>query len=112
MEKHYREFLSGMERLKDLADSSAEEDDRKFAKWLKVAEKHWAVCAAYMPKPKPDESDREPDENSVSNVHNVIERLIGERVQRSSALPVQNGSVVPTPLRPQKGGHGDAGSES
>lgn len=109
---HYTQFVELLGELRELSNGEMTQENKdRFAAKSALADKHWKATERLLPK-QTNEPDAEPDEDAVSNVHNVIERLIGERVQRSGQAALPNGSVVPVALRPQTGGHGDTGSES
>lgn len=111
---HYKHVLDNLEKMEKLANKEDLDsiDKDRFAMYAALVDKEWRIVDRIMPKNANDESDADSPEDAVSNVHNVIERLIGERVQRSGQTIVPNGSVVPVALRPPKGGSGDTGSES
>lgn len=96
------EFLHKMEELLEAEEFGREEKDR-FAAYSTLVDKHWRIVERFLPKEIKDEPVEQVKEESVSRGSLIAERLLGRRLEEDNSGTVQKGSVVPTPIRPEKG---------
>lgn len=111
---HYTEVAKNLQKMADLQEMHSQAGDEgyeglsksdirdQFAMCSNLVDKHWRIVEKLLPKDPSIANDTDADEGAVPPVHQLIERLVGERVQGSDAVPLQDRSVVPAPVRPEK----------
>lgn len=112
-QSHYHQVADHLAKMADLAgeDEIDQETKDRFAMYAALVDKHWRICERLLPKQVEQQPDAA-EQDAIPDVHRIVERLIGHTLHNSGETPVPNGSVVPAPIRPTQGGHGDPGSES